>query len=83
MKEFPCISEVIVNYINSQQMIEFCPELHHSLIEDLAFDSLDIIELSIHLEDMYDISIDDRQLYRNAITLGDLIEMIKYRYNLL
>ena len=50
MLEIPNVSVVVINYINAREMFEFKPEMYHSLIDDLAFDSLDVIDLSIRHE---------------------------------
>lgn len=82
MNEELSVAKVIVAYIQTQHIFEFEPKPHHYLIEDLNFDSLDIIELSIHLEEIYDISIEDGYMFKNAETLDQLINLLKIKYGL-
>lgn len=78
----PLVSDAIVHYIKSQNLFDFEPKLHHYLVNDLNFDSLDIIELSIHLEELYDIQIEDSHMYRDIDTLAQLSEVIRNKYGL-
>lgn len=78
----PPVADAIIDYIKSQNLFEFDPKMHHHLLDDLNFDSLDIIELSIHLEELYDIDIEDRYIYRNINTLEQLAETLRIKFYL-
>ena len=48
------------------------------IIEDLAADSLDLVELTMELEDTFDIKITDKESER-LTTVGSIIEFIVLR----
>lgn len=54
----------------------------HRLDEDLNLDSLDVVELVAHMEEVLSITVDDEDLFRPARTVGELISMIKETYGL-
>lgn len=51
-----------------------------NLVDDLRFDSLDKVELIIHLEEVFDINIDfdhERTSIDNCYTVQDIIDVVK------
>ena len=69
--------EKIINTIAEELLIkpeDITPET--SLIDDLGADSLDLIEIVMKLEDLYDIQIEDDELEK-IVTVQDVIEYIK------
>lgn len=53
------------------------------LIEDLGADSLDIIELVMEYERVFEISIRDNEIDDNFTTVGHLIDFIQEKYEAL
>ena len=47
-----------------------------TFVDDLAADSLDIVELVMQIEDDFDIEIDDSEA-ENIVTIADVVEFIK------
>lgn len=47
-----------------------------TFVDDLAADSLDIVELVISIEEEFDIEIDDSEAEK-IVTIGDVVEYIK------
>ena len=69
--------EKIINTITEELLIkpeDITPET--SLIDDLGADSLDLIEIVMKLEDLYDIQIEDDELEK-IVTVQDVIDYIK------
>lgn len=48
----------------------------HSLIHDLGADSLDILELSLSLEDEFGFELEDDFMFQDTLTVGALINYI-------
>lgn len=48
----------------------------HSLIHDLGADSLDILELSLTLEDEFGFELEDDFMFQDTLTVGALINYI-------
>lgn len=75
------IEESVLSYLRSigQKDLEIT---HDTLLDDdLAMDSLDVIEMSLHLEEDLSIHIeDDDDDIRNSKTVGDLIQLITRKY---
>lgn len=47
-----------------------------NLMEELAFDSVDLIEIVIEIEEAFEIKIEDAEI-QNIKTVRDIVEMIK------
>ena len=47
-----------------------------TFVDDLAADSLDIVELVMRIEEKFDIEIDDSEAEK-IVTIGDVVEYIK------
>ena len=47
-----------------------------TFVDDLAADSLDIVELVLSIEEEFDIEIDDSEAEK-IVTIGDVVEYIK------
>ena len=50
--------------------------LEDNLIDDLGADSLDIIEIQMHLEDKYDTTLDGEKI-QDLRTINDIIDFIE------
>lgn len=81
MATTPTVQDVVYQYLNDT-LQNVTPEPHLTLVEDLGFDSLDIIEMTIFIEDKLDIRIDDDSIVLKSNTVGELISHIKGGYNL-
>jgi acyl carrier protein len=46
---------------------------NHTLVEDLNCDSLDIVEITMNVEDLYDISVPDEYVQK-VRTVGDMVD---------
>ena len=69
--------ETIKNYLAENLFVDadqITPET--DLIKDLGADSLDLVELTMNLEEEYNISIDDEVL-KEIHTVGDLMNVLK------
>ena len=51
-------------------------KLHARLIDDLGFDSLDAVQLTIAVESEFNIEINDEQM-RELLTVGDVVNLVK------
>ena len=78
----PTVKEAVLGYINEHISPDFKPLEDHSLVGDLNLDSLDIVELAMHLEDSLGIVLDDEEGFRKAETLGDLISFVRRKTGL-
>jgi len=78
----PTVEETILGYLKDYTSPGFTPALEHRLLEDLNLDSLDIVELSMHLEESLDIILDDDDGIRKSKTVGDLVSFIRKRTGL-
>lgn len=78
----PTVKEAVLGYINERISPDFKPLEDHSLVGDLNLDSLDIVELAMHLEDSLGIVLDDEEGFRKAETLGDLISFVRRKTGL-
>ena len=69
--------ETIKNYLAENLFVDadqITPET--DLIKDLGADSLDLVELTMNLEEEYNISIEDEVL-KEIHTVGDLMNVLK------
>lgn len=75
------VQEVLEEYLLSINpgIKEILPE--QRLIEDLNLDSLDVVELSMHIEEKLNVQIEDDDLEK-AKTVGDLTSMLRSKYNI-
>ncbi|MCT4633623.1 MAG: phosphopantetheine-binding protein, partial [Firmicutes bacterium] len=66
----------ILNSINEKKGNDILKELNSSisLREDLKYDSLDLAELTVLIEDEYDIDIFEEKIVYN---LGEIMDMLK------
>ncbi|MCT4633495.1 MAG: phosphopantetheine-binding protein, partial [Firmicutes bacterium] len=66
----------IVNSINEKKSVAILDALspNISLREDLKYDSLDLAELTVLIEDEYDIDIFEEKIVYN---LGEIMDMLK------
>lgn len=56
-------------------------DLESTLYDDLNFDSLDIIELTMYIEDELNIEVNDDDSFRSLVTVQDLITYIQTEYS--
>ena len=60
---------------------DFTPEMageikeEHALIADLGWDSLDMVEMSMQVEELYDIPVPD-EMVDDIKTVGDVVEAV-------
>lgn len=52
-----------------------------SLLNDLGFSSLDLVNIVVAFEEEFDIEIPDRKI-ATIITVGDVIELLKEEYRI-
>ena len=78
----PTVKEAVIGYIHERISPGFEPTDDHTLVEDLNLDSLDMVELAMHLEDSLEIVLDDEEGFREAKTLGDLISFVSRKTGL-
>ena len=73
---------VIKSITDNLCALEFKVAETHKLIDDLSMESLDIVELSMDLEDEFGIEIDDEswsKMQGSGITVRDVIDFITPR----
>lgn len=70
---FEKVKEIIVDQIGIEEGII---ELDSSISDDLAADSLDMVEIALALEDEYQISIEEEKM-NGLVTIKDLVGYIK------
>ena len=71
------ICEIIAEQL-SQDLEEVVPEA--SFIDDLGADSLDLVELVMHMEEEFDVEIPDEEA-ENIRTVQDAINYVKQHLN--
>jgi len=49
--------------------------LSATLMEDLELDSIDAIDMAVHIQDMTNVRVDEREL-RNLRTVGDTVDLV-------
>ncbi len=78
----PTVQETVFEYLNeiAEKGVTVTNDL--KLIDDLGLDSLDVVEMTIHIEEKLGITIDDDNAVTGSSTVGDLIETIKTKFNL-
>ena len=80
------VKDAVLNYLIGLDILsvtrDTSKDLTLNLLTELNLDSLDVIELSVHLENVFDITIDDNQDFRFSSTLGELITWISSHYGL-
>lgn len=64
----------VIQVIKEQSCIDDV-QLDHNLEEDLRLDSLDRVELTMGLEEFFDIEIDDEKADR-VLTVKDAVELV-------
>lgn len=73
MNTFEKVKEVLLENLGcSEEEVE----MDSNLIEDLGADSLDIVELSLVLEDEFDTTVEDED-FEELQTVGDIVEYIE------
>lgn len=75
--EFEKLQEIIANILN------YKPEeitLETRFVEDLGADSLDIFQIILEIEQVFEISISDSQM-ENITTVGEAVQEIKKSIN--
>jgi acyl carrier protein len=79
----PTVEEAVLGYLNESKLISTEVQLNHLLSDDLAMDSLDVIELTMHLEEKLGITVDDDDdNIRLSDTVGHLIDSIRDKYGI-
>jgi len=64
-----------------QLVADFTPDMpgeikeEHALIADLGWDSLDMVEMSMQVEELYDIPVPD-EMVDDITTVGDVVEAV-------
>jgi len=76
----PTVEEALVGYLKSSVSADIEIRQDLRLIEDLNLDSLDVVELTMHLEDAIGITVDDDADIRSSETVGDLVKRIRETY---
>ena len=51
------------------------------LVSDIGTDSLDIVEIGLHIESRFDLSLDDSKMDSKVLTVKDLIDVTLDAYN--
>lgn len=73
MNTFEKVKEVLLENLGcSEEEVK----MDSNLIEDLGADSLDIVELSLVLEDEFDTTVEDED-FEELQTVGDIVEYIE------
>lgn len=70
---FEKLKEIICDYFEIEED-EFVPEA--SLVADFGLDELDMADLSMDVEDTFEIELPDEAL-ENIVTVGDLVKYIE------
>jgi acyl carrier protein len=78
----PTVEETILEYLNESKLIATEVRLDHKLDDDLALDSLDVVELTMVIEEKLGITIDDDNDINVSGNVGDLVESIRKKYGL-
>ena len=78
----PTVEEAVLGYLNESKLINTEVKLSHLLSDDLAMDSLDVVELTIHLEEELGITVDDDGDLKLSNTVGHLIDSIRDKYGI-
>jgi len=81
MASTPTVQDVVYQYL-TDTLENVIPEPHLLWVDDLGFDSLDTIEMTIYIEEQLDIRIDDDSMVLKANTVGELITAIKNAYTI-
>lgn len=73
MNTFEKVKEILLENLGcSEEEVK----MDSNLIEDLGADSLDIVELSLVLEDEFDTTVEDED-FEELQTVGDIVEYIE------
>ena len=73
MNTFEKVKEILLENLGcSEEEVK----MDSNLIEDLGGDSLDIVELSLVLEDEFDTTVEDED-FEELQTVGDIVEYIE------
>ena len=75
--EFEKLQEIIANILNCKPE-EITPETR--FVEDLGADSLDVFQIILEIEQVFEISISDSRM-ENIATVGDAAQEIKKSIN--
>ena len=73
MNTFEKVKEILLENLGCS---EEDVKMDSNLIEDLGADSLDIVELSLVLEDEFDTTVEDED-FEELQTVGDIVEYIE------
>jgi acyl carrier protein len=79
-RQMHTVEETLLEYLKpcAPAGVEIHTDLR--LIEDLNLDSLDVVEMTMHLEDSLGITVLDDSDIRAADTIGDLASRIRRKY---
>lgn len=69
------LKEILLNHVQTDTTGHFTAESR--LIEDVGFDSLDVVELVMEVEDRYDIECISGEESDKWLTIGDVIATIE------
>ncbi|MHA6195483.1 acyl carrier protein [Pseudomonas wadenswilerensis] len=70
------INDRVLNIVAEAANLDKLPDPKLRMIEDLGFDSLDLVELQAKLESEFDVSLPD-ETYSNFTTVAQLVTWIK------
>lgn len=70
------LQEIVQPFIKEGLVISFEDEL----VKDLGFDSIDIVDLVVHIEDVFSIEFTDNQL-DNFKKVSDIVNLIQMNSN--
>lgn len=78
----PTVEETVLGYLNESKLINTEVRLDHLLDNDLALDSLDVVELTMYVEERLGITLDEDVEINTNSTVGDLVESIRKKYGI-
>jgi acyl carrier protein len=76
------VKDAVISYLQENLHPERGIQMDTTLVDDLGLDSLDHVEMTINLEEALDITITDDEIVTSSVTVGELIENIRKRYNI-
>ena len=79
----PTVEEALFAYLRTSVAPGIDQNLDLRLDEDLNLDSLDVVEMTIYLEEVLNIPVgEDTDEIRKADTIGDLANLIRRKYRI-
>jgi len=78
----PTVEEAIFRYLIDFQIPASQVRADHRFNDDFGFDSFDMIELVIYLEETFEIDLMDCINPNGSQSIGEVLEMLRVRYGL-